>query len=124
MVKTRLTYFCCILFIIVLGIASRAFGSIPLFVGDVLYAVMMYCIVGFLLPNKKYSYIFSIALLLCFAIEFQQTLQYEWLVTLRLTLPGKYILGQGFLWSDLIYYSLGTGLGYVADVFLLRNYKL
>lgn len=124
MSKPRFTYFCSILFIVLLGIASRTFNSIPLFVGDVLYAVMMYFIVRFLLPNKKSSSVFFIALLLCFAIELQQTLDFSWLVSIRKTLPGKYILGQGFLWSDLIYYSLGAGLGYLADVFLLRNYKL
>lgn len=123
MTKPRFTYFCSILFIVLLGIASRAFNSIPLFVGDVLYAVMMYFIVRFLLLKKEASSVFCIALLLCFAIEFQQLLTAEWLITIRKTLPGKYILGQGFLWSDLIYYSLGAGLGYLADAFLLRNYK-
>jgi hypothetical protein len=123
MTKPRFTYFCSILFIVLLGIASRAFSSIPLFVGDFLYAVMMYFIVRFLLPNKKSSSVFFIALLLCFAIELQQTLDFSWLVSIRKTVIGHYALGEGFLWSDLFYYTLGVRMAAVTDVFMINKIK-
>lgn len=123
MSKPRFIYCCCILLVILIGIASRAFSSIPLFVGDVLYAVMIYFIVRFLLPKKKPSSVFFIALLLCFAIELQQTLEFSWLVTIRKTLIGRYILGQGFLWSDLFYYTLGVRIAAVTDVFMINKIK-
>jgi hypothetical protein len=123
MSKARITYLLIIFSVILTGILSRKLDFIPLLVGDVLYAVMIYFMVRFVLLKNKSSVIFITALLLCFAIEFQQTIDTEWLVALRKTLPGKYILGQGFLWSDLLYYSFGAGLGYIADAFLLRNYN-
>lgn len=124
MSKARITYLIVIFFVILIGILSRKLDFIPLFVGDVLYAVMMYFIMRFFLPQKKSSLVFFIALLLCFAIEFQQLITAEWLIAIRQTLPGKYILGQGFLWSDLLYYSFGAGLGYLADAFLSKSYEL
>ena len=123
MSKPRFIYCCSTLLVILIGIASRAFGSIPLFVGDVLYAVMIYFIVCFLLPKMKSSSVFFIALLLCFAIELQQTLEFSWLVTIRKTLMGRYILGQGFLWSDLFYYTLGVLIAVVTDVFMINKIK-
>ena len=47
-------------------------------------------------------------LIVCFVIEFCQLLTYDWLVQLRATLPGRMILGQGFLWSDICAYAAGV----------------
>ena len=124
MTQPRRTYGIAIFLIILIGIASRKLDGIPLFVGDVLYATMLYFMVRFLMLKARPSLVFTLALLLCFAIEFQQILQYEWLVALRQTLAGKYILGQGFLWSDLLYYTVGAGLGYILDAFFIKSYEL
>ena len=119
MQQTRITYSIIILSVILIGILSRKLDFVPLFVGDVLYATMIYFMVRFVFLNNKPSVIFITALLLCFAIEFQQTIDTEWLIALRKTLPGKYILGQGFLWSDFIYYLLGVVLAYILDESIL-----
>ncbi|MCL9805354.1 DUF2809 domain-containing protein [Flavobacterium amniphilum] len=124
MSKTRITYLIVIFSVILTGILSRKLDFIPLFVGDVLYAVMVYFMVRFVFLNGKSSVIFITALLLCFVVEFQQTLEFSWLVAIRKTSIGHYALGEGFLWSDLLYYTLGAGLGGLVDVFLRKSYKL
>ena len=123
MQKSRIRYSLFIVLIILLGILSRAANFIPLFIGDILYATMIYFMVRFIFPKSKYSLVFLTALLFCFVIEFQQNVNIAWLVNLRKTLIGRYILGQGFLWSDLAYYSLGVCLGYTIDTLIIKNHK-
>lgn len=122
MQRSRITYTFIIFFIILTGIASRKLDFIPLFVGDVLYAAMIYFIVRFIFPIKKPSFIFTVALLFCFVIELQQLINIEWLVTIRKTLLGRYILGQGFLWSDLACYTIGILICFSIDY--IKKFKI
>ncbi len=79
----------------------------PLWIGDFLYAVMIYFLVRIFLPFKKAFLIFLISLLICYGIEFLQLYQADWITELRKTLFGRYVLGQGFLWSDILAYTFG-----------------
>lgn len=121
MQKARITYFTVVFLIILTGISSRKLDLVPLFVGDVLYAMMIYFMVRFIFPIKKPCFIFISALLLCYAIEFQQRIDIGWLVTIRKTVSGHYILGQGFLWSDLIGYFAGVLLCYCVEIFFYKS---
>ena len=56
-----------------------------------------------------------LALLICFTIEFLQLYDVEWLLEIRRTTLGHYALGQGFLWSDLGYYTLGVIISFWMD---------
>jgi len=93
---------------ILLGLISRKIPYVPLFVGDVLYAVMMFFMVRFVFISKKMHWVAVISLGICFFIELSQIYQTPWLNNLRQTLPGRLILGQGFLLSDLLAYFVGT----------------
>lgn len=93
---------------ILLGLLSRKMPFVPLFVGDALYAVMMFFIVRFVFISKKMHWVAFISLGICFFIEFSQIYQTPWLNDLRQILPGRLILGQGFLLSDLLAYFVGT----------------
>ena len=117
----RFTYFLLFISIILLGILSRSSHSIPLFVGDVLYAMMVYFGLSFLFVSLTSKQIGLLALLFCFAIEGFQLCQADWMVAIRRTTLGHYALGQGFLWSDLVYYSFGVILGYVIDAFWVKK---
>ena len=44
--------------------------------------------------------------------------QAPWLDALRATLFGRLVLGQGFLWSDLVCYAAGIAIGVVAELAL------
>ncbi|WP_408610652.1 ribosomal maturation YjgA family protein [Flavobacterium luminosum] len=92
---------------------SRQFEFIPLFFGDILYASMVYFIVCLLFPKTKSLTILGISLVICYLIEIQQICDLSWLVTFRGTTIGHYLLGEGFLWSDLIYYTIGSSLSFI-----------
>lgn len=106
--KKRLRYLILIIAIIITGLLSRKSIMIPLWIGDVLYALMMYFIVRFIFLQKTPKFIFLLSLSICIAIELSQLLHAEWINTIRATLPGRLILGQGFLWSDLLTYAMGA----------------
>lgn len=88
---------------------------IPLFTGDLLYALMMYFIIRFLWLHSSIRFVAFISLLICWLIEFGQLSQAGWLVSIRQNLLGRLILGQGFLWSDLIAYLAGVISGILTD---------
>jgi glycopeptide antibiotics resistance protein len=62
---------------------------------------MVFFIIRLLLIKAKKKKIALLALLLCYAIECFQLYQAEWIIEIRKTVLGRYVLGQGFLWSDL-----------------------
>lgn len=76
--------------------------------GDALYASMCYSGFAFLFPKKTTAFIALLALGFCFSIELSQMIQLEWLQTIRSTRLGALIFGHGFLWTDLIAYSIGV----------------
>lgn len=121
MKRKRLYYFIILLLIIFLGIFSREFDEIPLCTGDSLYAVMMYTFIRILLINKKATQILIFSLLICYTIEFSQLYQADWINELRKTLFGRYVLGQGFLWSDILAYTFGALAAFLVERIVLRN---
>jgi hypothetical protein len=112
--KRRRFYFCSTAFIIILGIFSRKIDGIPPFIGDLLYAMMIYSALRmiFLKPLRCTA---LTALMICFAIEFSQLIRSGWIIEIRKTLFGRYVLGQGFLWGDLLAYSLGVAIALIVD---------
>ena len=72
MVPSRIVYFLLIAGIIVLGLLSRHFTFVPLWVGDVLWATMIYFILRFFYINASVKKITMLSLLISYAIEFSQ----------------------------------------------------
>jgi hypothetical protein len=120
MFNARLTYILSALLVIVAGLLSRSIAGIPLWVGDVLWALMVYLAVRALFINIPLKQVVLISLLFCFCIEFSQLYQSVWINRIRQTLPGRLILGQGFLWGDLLAYMVGIAMGYGISL-LYRN---
>lgn len=118
---TRFFYFVITVLVVFLGIASRKVNGIPLLIGDFLYAVMVYF--GFRMLFLKFNTLPKILfpLLLCYAIELQQLYDETWIVSIRNTTIGHYVLGQGFLWSDLVAYTFGVAIAFVIDHFLFEK---
>ena len=115
MKSQRTHYFIIILTIIALGIFSRKIPFIPLLIGDILYSVMIYFIIQFLLLKPSKYKIALITLIICFTIELSQLYQANGIIAIRKTIIGHYVLGQGFLYSDLIAYSFGVLIAYNLD---------
>jgi len=119
--KTRILYLFIICLIIILGLLSRKVDFIPLFVGDILYAVMIYFIVRFLFINFSQIKIATIAILICYTIEILQLYQASWIIEIRKNTFGHLIFGQGFLWSDILAYTLGIGISYILEKFTFKR---
>lgn len=119
--KAKISYFLVFLSIIFLGILSRKISFIPLWIGDFLYAVMIYFLVRIFLPFKNAFSIALLSLLICYGIEFLQLYQAEWMIELRKTLFGRYVLGQGFLWEDILAYTFGILVVFIIEKITLKH---
>ncbi len=105
---------------IVIGLGSRAYAGpgatfIHTYVGDVLYATMYYWLFRWIVPLRTKQWAAMWALILCFLIEIGQLYHTPWIDGIRTTRLGGLILGFGFLWSDLVCYTLGVLLGWGLD---------
>ena len=120
MVCKRILYFGLIVFTIIIGLLSRHFTFIPLFIGDILWATMVYFIIRFLFINKNIKFIILISLLFCYAIEFSQLYKAPWIDNLRHTLFGRLVLGETFLWGDLLSYTVGIIIGILIERLICR----
>ncbi len=118
--KLNCKYLLVAFLVILIGILSRKVNSIPFFIGDILYAIMIYSIVHFLIYCNSKIIKFTIPLSICFIIELSQLIDSNWLNTLRHTTLGRYTLGEGFLWSDLLCYTFGIILAYIIDLKLAK----
>jgi len=112
--RNRLLYLLLIAVTIFIGLFSRA-DFIPdliyPYLGDALYTVMIYWIVGFLFPRMHPVKVALISILFCYLIEISQLYKADWILEIRATRLGQLILGSGFLWRDLFSYFLGGMFG-------------
>jgi glycopeptide antibiotics resistance protein len=104
-----------------LGILSRKIAGIPTFFGDILYSIMVYFGMRMIFINSSSKMTLVLALVFCFCIEFLQLYRAEWLLSIRRTTMGHYALGQGFLWSDLVFYTLGVVIAFSINFNLVKN---
>lgn len=111
----KVKYTILIFIVIAAGLVSRKIHVIPLWIGDLLWALMVYLIVRVLLITSPIKNIAIISLLFSFGIEFSQLYQAPWISQIRQTLPGKLVLGQGFLWGDLVAYIGGVAIGVLLE---------
>ena len=94
-----------------------------LYLGDILYAFMMFYIVSFFALQKSGRTRALIALAICYCIEVFQLYQSDWINVIRQTIPGKLVLGSGFLWSDLLAYFIGVAAAFFVDTFVISKAK-
>jgi len=119
--RARLKYFMLICAIIVLGLLSRKLAGIPLWIGDVLWATMIYFMVRFFYIASSVQKIVIISLAISYAIEFSQLYKAEWIDNLRHTFFGRMVLGETFLWGDLLSYTTGILIGVLIDTVAGRS---
>ena len=79
---------------------------------------------GMLFPKTNTLTIGIYSLLFAFGIELSQLYQSPWIQDIRSNKWGGLILGHGFLWSDLLAYSMGIALlAFLDDRFIYRVKK-
>jgi len=122
--RNRINYALFIIVIIGIGLVSRV-DIIPKliypYLGDVLYALMIYFIIGFLFPRFHPLKVALISIIICFFIEISQLFEPDWIIKIRRNKLGGLILGFGFLWSDLISYIIGGVIGFVLEYFAFKK---
>jgi hypothetical protein len=123
MISKRVIYFILIILTIITGLLSRHFTAIPLFIGDILWATMVYFIVRLLFISRKIKFVILISLLFCYAIEFSQLYKAPWIASLRYTVFGRLVLGETFLWGDLLSYTVGIAMGILMERLICRFIK-
>ena len=121
--KERLRYFIMVLAVIGLGLLSRKLSFLPLWTGDALYAVMVYFGICLLWPTLGPKKVLAFSFFCCLLVETSQLYHAAWLVSIRKTTFGHLVLGEGFLWSDVLAYALGCITAFLADVFFFRKLK-
>ena len=122
--RNRIIYSLLIIIIIIIGLISRA-DFIPAliypYLGDVLYTLMIYFIIGFLFPRFHSLKVALISIIFCFIIELSQLYEPDWIIEIRRNKLGGLILGYGFLWSDLISYVIGGLIGFGIEYFAFKK---
>ncbi len=110
-------------FVVVLGLASRRFptmlpralGNHP---GDALWALMLFLGWAFVFPAARSRTLAICAIATAFGVEAMQLYQAPWIVAIRSTTLGHLVLGSGFLWADLVAYTVGVAIGVTIDTML------
>jgi len=126
--RNRLIYIFIIFIVIILGLSSRAYPHLlphflATYAGDTLWALMAFLLIGLMFPLISTVKVVAIALLFSFFIELSQLYHAPWIDELRQYRVIALVIGRGFLWSDLVCYSIGVAIGAVGEL-LWTQYRL
>lgn len=123
--RERMALVVAALAVIALGLITRADLPLPALIatygGDTLYATLIVLLIALLWPQASRWRVGLLALGFCVAVEVSQVARAPWLDAIRATLPGRLILGAGFLWSDMACYAVGVLIGIALDLALRRR---
>lgn len=124
--RNRLLYATFTIIVIILGLSSRKLAfELPTllnnYLGDALWALMIFIGFGFLFPKIETKKLAFISLMFCYGIEISQLYHAEWIDSIRATTLGGLVLGYGFLWSDLVAYTIGVGVGFFFEFILWKK---
>ena len=117
-----------IIITLISGLASRYIDGLPIWIsshaGDALWAMLVYWLWALILPRQTTWRIALIALSCAFLVEFSQLYQAEWINALRQHTLVALVIGRGFLWIDLLRYSVGMTCAAGLDYWIFRRAAL
>lgn len=117
--RNRLIYGVITVGVLLSGLLSRRFSDdlpfIRAYMGDVLWALMVFFGMATVFNRQPAKVIALLTGLFSFGIEMGQLYHAPWIDSLRATRLGGMVLGFGFLWTDLLCYSVGILIGLVID---------
>ncbi|QKZ13375.1 DUF2809 domain-containing protein [Spirosoma sp. KUDC1026] len=121
--RNRIIYGILVGSVLLLGLASRRFlgdySFVKLYVGDALWALMVYFGGAFVFRRWTISAVATATLGFSVGIELSQLYHAPWIDSLRATRLGGLILGFSFVWSDLLCYVVGVGLGVLIETYAI-----
>jgi Protein of unknown function (DUF2809) len=120
LIRTRFVYIIVATVVVIAGLASRVYRQqlpalLAEYAGDTLWALMLFLFVSTLLVGRPVLVRAAISLALAFLVEISQLYHAPWIDSIRQTTLGGLLLGFGFLWTDLVCYSVGIALGLVVE---------
>ena len=125
MKRNKLLYLLLTIIVMLLGLLSRKIEGLPeiisLYSGDILWALMVFLLFAFLFNKKSTIFIISLAIIFSYSIEISQLYHAPWIDSIRNTTLGGLILGFGFLWSDLVCYTIGIIIGIIIDIIINKT---
>jgi hypothetical protein len=116
------------LVVIACGLSLRWYGfplGLPAFVvkygGSLLWATMVFLLVGVLQPRMSRARIAAIAVAIAVVVEFSRLVHTPWLDAFRLTTAGALLLGRTFSLWNLVAYFIGIVVGIWLDGRVARH---
>ncbi|TYO62367.1 DUF2809 domain-containing protein [Bradyrhizobium hipponense] len=110
------------LIVIACGLGLRWYGfplGLPAFIvkygGSLLWATMVFLLLGVLLPRLSRAQIAAIAVVIAAMLEFSRLVHTPWLDAFRLTTAGALLLGRIFSLWNLLAYAIGIVFGVWMD---------
>jgi hypothetical protein len=118
--RKRFLYVIAALIVVFLGLVSRKMANhLPeianMYLGDALWALMIYIYAGIIFRKLPVKHVAIFSLLFCYLIELSQLYHAPWIDQIRHTRLGGLVLGFGFLWSDILSYTMGVGIGILIE---------
>jgi hypothetical protein len=120
--RTSLVRAALALVVIASGLGLRWYGftlGLPAFVvkygGSLLWATMVFLLVGVLLPRLTRMEIAAIAATIAILVELSRLVHTPWLDAFRLTAAGALLLGRIFSLWNIVAYMIGIALGVGLD---------
>src|SRR5437660_10537608 len=128
MPRSRILYFLLVGGIVVTGLIlhSRIVPMQPTlrkYVGDALWAAMVFFALGGMLNRASIGRVALFAFGLASLIEISQLYHAPWIDSIRVTIPGRLVLGSTFNWPDFIAYAAGIGTGCIAEVTIQARWR-
>ena len=126
--RNRWVYAIAIIVVVALGLGSRLYREVlPRFVaayaGDMLWAVLVFLLASWLWRSARTARLAIGAGVFALLVEVSQLDQTSWLAKFRSISITAPFLGTDFIWTDLVCYAVGIGVGVVLDRWLIARQR-
>lgn len=114
--RQRLYYLFLIGMVVILGLLSREFFiDLPKDIGDILWGLMIFLLMGFIFRDKPTVNIMVFSIIFSIGIEVAKLYHAPWIDTFRYTRIGGLILGYAFSWNNILCYIMGISIGAIGE---------
>jgi len=119
--RKRVYYVILILGVVVIGLLSRAVSGVPKWVGDVLWGLMVFFVMGFIFKGRSVLKNTTTAVVLSVVVEVAKLYHVPWLDDFRYTTIGGLLLGHAFSWQNILCYLAGIAGGVVCEMLWIKQ---
>jgi len=103
------------------GLVSRRVAFLPKSLGDVLWATLVFWLMGFVFPRRPVRFVALAAMAFAVGIEVLKFVEAPWLEAIRHRPGARLVFGYVFSWSNLVCYAVGIALGAAIQVAMYRS---